>query len=69
MVRAQASQLDNSAVSETFAMLSQFGDFNLYFADEASLEASLIELYEADSESVKPVLSGITVDTNFEGFC
>ena len=50
-------------------MLSQFEDFNLRFADEASLDAALIELYEADSEDVKPVLSGITVDTNFEGFC
>ena len=69
LVRAQSSQLDNSAVSETFAMLSQFEDFNERFIDEASLEAILIELYEADSENVKPVSSGIIVDTNFEGFC
>ena len=50
-------------------MLSQFENFNERFADEDSLEATLIELYEADSENVKPVSSGITVDTNFEGFC
>ena len=50
-------------------MLSQFLDFNERFANEASLEATLIELYETDSESMKQVSSGITVDTNFEGFC